>query len=373
MRSKRRVARAIAVELSQPSSSRPYYWFFLATALFALAALIATSKVSRADEGGVSFWLPGLYGSLSAVPQAAPGWSLYTFNYYDRVSAGADVSAAREVQIGRFSPTVTVNLSANLNARVDLQWVQPNYAFATPVLGGQLMVSLGEFVGWQSTNLNGTLTATVPPFSLIRSDSINSSVTGFSDMYPTATLRWHDGVNNYLIYGTGDIPVGAYDSMRLANLGIGHGAIDGGAGYTYLNPKTGREFSAVAGLTYNLINPSTNYQNGVDFHLDWAASQFLSKQVFVGPVGYFYKEIGCDSGAGDRVGCFQSQVIGLGPQIGYLFPIGNMQGYLNLKAYGEFDAAARASGWNAWLSFSISPAAPEARAAPMVTKAPPYY
>ena len=118
-----------------------------------------------ADESGVSFWLPGLYGSLAAVPQAAPGWSLYTFNYYDRVSAGADVAAAREVQIGRFTPTATVNLSANLNAKVDLQWIQPNYAFATPVLGGQLMLSMGSSSAWQDANLAGTLTATVPPFT----------------------------------------------------------------------------------------------------------------------------------------------------------------------------------------------------------------
>jgi hypothetical protein len=34
-----------------------------------------------------------------------------------------------------------------------------------------------------------------------------------------------------------------------------------------------------------------------------------------------------------------------------------MQGYLNLKAYGEFDAANRPSGWNAWLTFAISPVA----------------
>ena len=27
-----------------------------------------------------------------------------------------------------------------------------------------------------------------------------------------------------------------------------------------------------------------------------------------------YKESGCDSGSGDRVGCFQSQVVGIGPQ-----------------------------------------------------------
>jgi len=39
------------------------------------------------------------------------------------------------------------------------------------------------------------------------------------------------------------VPVGAYDSTRLSNIGIGHGAIDAGVGYTYLNPQTGHEFS----------------------------------------------------------------------------------------------------------------------------------
>jgi len=33
-----------------------------------------------------------------------------------------------------------------------------------------------------------------------------------------------------------------------------------------------------------------------------------------------------------------------------------MQGYLNLKGYGEFDAAARPHGWNTWLTFAIMPA-----------------
>jgi hypothetical protein len=35
-----------------------------------------------------------------------------------------------------------------------------------------------------------------------------------------------------------------------------------------------------------------------------------------------------------------------------------MQGYLNFKGYGEFDAANRPAGWNTWLTFAISPAAP---------------
>jgi hypothetical protein len=72
------------------------------------------------------------------------------------------------------------------------------------------------------------------PFS--RFDSISDSVWGFGDVMPIATLRWNAGVNNYMTYITGDVPVGAYDSNRLSNIGIGHGAIDGGFGYTYLNP-----------------------------------------------------------------------------------------------------------------------------------------
>jgi Putative MetA-pathway of phenol degradation len=64
----------------------------------------------------------------------------------------------------------------------------------------------------------------------------------------------------------------------LSNLGIGHGAIDAGGGYTYFDQQTGHEFSAVLGFTYNLKNQSTQYQNGIDMHLDWGASQFLTEQ-----------------------------------------------------------------------------------------------
>jgi len=129
----------------------------------------------------------------------------------------------------------------------------------------------------------------------------SDSVTGFGDLIPITSLRWNAGVHNFMIYATGDIPVGAYDPTRLANIVIGHGAVDGGLGYTYFDPKTGHEFSAVGGFTFNTLNTSTQYQNGVDFHLDWGASQFLTKQFQIGLVGYLHQEVGCDSGSGDRL------------------------------------------------------------------------
>jgi hypothetical protein len=45
--------------------------------VLAFAAVASTPRIALADEGGVSFWLPGLFGSLAAVPQQ-PGWSLAT-------------------------------------------------------------------------------------------------------------------------------------------------------------------------------------------------------------------------------------------------------------------------------------------------------
>ena len=87
----------------------------------------------------------------------------------------------------------------------------------------------------------------------------------------------------------------------------------------------------------------------------------MSKQVFVGFVGYAYQQITDDFGQPAVLGGFRSRVLGIGPQIGYIFPIGDNQAFLGLKGYGEFDAANRPSGWNTWLTFSISEAAPPAR------------
>jgi hypothetical protein len=318
---------------------------------------LAAPQVALADEGGVSFWIPGFFGSLAAAPQQ-PGWSVTTVYYHTSVSAGGDVAFARQVTRGNLTTNFRGNLSANLDADVDLAIVIPTYVFARPVLGGQLSVGLVGMGGRNDASVDATLTG-LGPLGLSISRGRSDTVTGFGDLVPIATLRWNSGVNNYMTYITGDIPVGTYDPTRLANLGIGHGAVDGGFGYTYFNPQTGNEFSAVLGFTYNLENQDTNYKNGIDMHLDWGASKFLTKQLQVGLVGYVYKEIGCDSGSGDRVGCFQSQVVGIGPQLGYIFPVGDMQGYLNLKGYKEFANEHRPDGWNTWLTFVLSPAPPK--------------
>ena len=72
--------------------------------IFALGALISAPSMAAADEGGVSFWIPGFFGSLAAAPQQ-PGWSLTTIYYHTSVSAGGDVGIARERSAGQHSPS----------------------------------------------------------------------------------------------------------------------------------------------------------------------------------------------------------------------------------------------------------------------------
>src|SRR5262249_19530612 len=82
------------------------------------------------------------------------------------------------------------------------------------------------------------------------------------------------------------------------------------------------------------------------------------EQLLVGLVGYAYQQVTDDFGQHPILRGFRSRVLGVGPQVGFLFPAGDMQGYLNLKRYGEFDAANRQSGWDAWVTFSVTPMPP---------------
>jgi len=348
----------------------------LASAVVVLAlsaAIFSAPKSAFADEDGISFWIPGLFGSLAAAPQQ-PGWSLTSILYNTTVSASGNAALSREITIGKFNPKINISVNANVHANFALGLVVPTYVFATPFLGGQASAALLFGYGNNDTSLNASATASTDliPFSITRSVALQQDTNGITDLIPLFTDRWNAGVNNYMAYITGDIPVGTYSSSNLANIGLGHGAIDGGVGYTYFDPKTGHEFSAVLGFTGNFENPSTNYTSGIDSHLDWGASQFLTKQWQVGLVGYFYEQLTGDSGCAPVLCPFKSRVIGIGPQIGYIFPVAGMQGYLNLKGYGEFDNDNRPDGWNVWLTFVLSPAPPSSQSSPppMLTKTP---
>jgi len=110
----------------------------------------------------------------------------------------------------------------------------------------------------------------------------SDSDSGATDLYPQAQIAWTRGNNNWMAYITGDLAVGSYSSTPMSNIALGHTALELGGAYTSMN-NTGRfEASARLGFTYKGMNTSTNPQSGIDSHLDWDVSQFLSQSRQVG-------------------------------------------------------------------------------------------
>ncbi len=105
---------------------RQFTLLTLITVVFSLGDM----ECAHADEGGISFWLPGEFGSLVAVP-AEPGWSFATIYYHDSVSA----RASKNFNIGG-------RIVAGVNGTADLGLFGPTYTFSNPVLGGQAALSM---------------------------------------------------------------------------------------------------------------------------------------------------------------------------------------------------------------------------------------
>jgi hypothetical protein len=322
----------------------------LAVHSLAIYVSFSCSQTAQADEAGVSFWLPGQYGSFAAVPYSGPGWAFELIYYHGTASAKAGVNFPRggSFQVGIDSPS-------------DLFMLTPTYVFETPVLGAQAAVGLSALVGRNTTSVSATLFA---PGGGALSGTRSDDIVGFGDLSPTASLTWSRDIHNVMVYATANVPVGAYNLERLSALGIGHWAVDAGAGYTYLNEQAGFEWSAVLGFTYNFVNPYTQYQSGVDAHLDWAISPYVSDKMHIGVVGYFYNQLTGDSGPGAALGGFKSRVSGIGPQIGFFFPFADREAFLNIKGYQEFDAKNRPEGWSAWVTLSFEPPERKASAPP---------
>ncbi|WP_085936651.1 SphA family protein [Enhydrobacter aerosaccus] len=295
-------------------------------------------KEARADEAGASMWIPGEIASFAAVP-ADPG-PLLVLNYYQRqVTSGA----TRGIGDG-------FTLSATAETPEQYVFVGTGYTFADPVLNGRLFLGATFTFGHTGTTVWSMLSG---PEGYSESSTAYDSMTGIGDIYPEAELKWAVGPHNFMTYTMVNVPAGQYDPNRIVSLGIGHWAIDAGLGYTFLSPS-GLEFSVVAGLTYNFMNPTTQYQSGIDGHVDWAASYSLTENFYLGAVGYFYNQLSPDSGPGALAGPFQSKVSAVGPQIGHGFVLGPVQFELNLRGYKEFDIENRAGGWNVWLTLALS-------------------
>jgi hypothetical protein len=109
--------------------------------LLALISAIAFSaflgqRSSWADESGASFWQPGTFANLAAVP-GPPGWSFNATYFHATLAGGSNVATADVLPLfPRTTPRV--QLDSDFKTNVDIAILTPAYTFATPVWGGRL-------------------------------------------------------------------------------------------------------------------------------------------------------------------------------------------------------------------------------------------
>lgn len=278
----------------------------------------------RADDGGGSFWLSGSCASFAAVPMS-PGWSFpLEFIYTDLKNnkLTAEKSALDD------------------SSELEILYVTPTYTAKTTFLNAVFSTAIALGAGYNFASGGYPL----------KSDS----TLGVSDIAPTLSLAWNSGVNNWMTYISGNIPVGNYNVNSFSGTGLGFWAVDIGGAYTYYNENKGLEFSLLIGGTYNFQNPHTDYKSGIDSHLDWEASKFFDKNWQLGIAGYLYYQLTDDEGDDAIFGHYRSSAVGIGPELGYSFKIWNKELSTNLRGYYAFFAKNRLGGLSIFLNLNLS-------------------
>lgn len=168
---------------------------------------------------------------------------------------------------------------------------------------------------------------------------------------------------------SGVIPSGSYVAGQLSNASLNRRALDVFGALTWLDPAIGVDLSMAMGVTFNQANPATDYKTGNEFHLEWAATKYLTKEFTIGLVGYYYQQLTADSGSGARLGPFEGQVVALGGSIGYTFEIGKIPLSTRIKVYREFSAVNRMEGTAGFFTVSLPLSAATAQPMPSPMKA----
>lgn len=313
----------------------------LLLAISALTGSLATSSPVTAAEGGHGVYLLGLRGTNAGI--TPPPGVYFAKNLYFYSGAA---TASQTV-----FPTLGGQAVANVNATVVLDL--PSVMWSTPaeVLGGNLAFSLLWPIGGPSVNAGARLSSSLLGFSAAGSQS--DSVFTFGDPAISASIGWHAGNYHWNTALTGFVPVGNYRFGGLANVANHRWAVDVTGSFTRFDPKVGLDLSLAAGATFSQENAATQYRTGDEFHLEWAATQYLSKEFSIGAVGYFYRQFTPDSGAGATLGQFMGQVAAVGGTLGYNFKIGNYPIAARVKIYSEFAVRNRLEGTAGFFTLSL--------------------
>lgn len=266
--------------------------------LVAASLMFGHANTAKAAEGASSHYLPGTAGDILIAQPPKPGWLAGGMLWYE---VG---NVSRAVLQGR------VDLSLDLDLFLAIPTA--TYTFRPKVLGGTYTVGISVPFGYGNLDAQAI-------FPILGTRHVSDDSFALSDIFVTPLqLNWSAGSFSFKFAESVMAPTGKYDTGDLVNLGRNYWSFDTVGAVSWFNAKTGTGVDLVPGIMFNTENNDTNYKTGTEFHLDFAANQFLSEGFALGIRGYYYQQLTGDSGSGAVLGDFKSEAFGVGPAFAWI-------------------------------------------------------
>jgi hypothetical protein len=309
------------------------------TAALALAALTSVrTGPADAAEGGIGAYLLGSRADGAGITPPSGVYFQDDTYFYDAKIGGGKSLPFGGLLVANVSTQTWLNLPTTL-------WVTP-----AKILGGDLAFSLTSSVG--EPRVGASLLVNSPRLGPIGLNVVNDN-TDLSDFFLQSFIGWQAGNFHWQLGIGGVVPSGTYLAGQLSNASLNRPAVDLFGTFTWLDPAIGWDLSTAAGVTFNQPNTATGYTTGDEFHLEWAATKYLTKQFTIGLVGYYYQQFTPDTGPGAVLGAFEGRVAAVGGFVGYTFEAGKLPITTRLRMYREFDAVNHLEGTSGFFTVAM--------------------
>ena len=303
------------------------------TFLISLSLLYISTVSAQAAEGGYSNYIPGTYGDFAAAVEPPTKFTVRNDIYYYQADG------ARSVRSGLIEADADLEFIMDfltLLYKPDVEILGAHYAFGVfiPIVHADIDtgIRLGNFQVRRQDDTFGLGDVTLIP----------------------GIFFWNHGNFHFTLAEYIVTPTGEYDTDDLANTGLNYWTFDTDVTVTYLNEKTGQDYSINIGYNYNTENPDTDYQTGQELHIDYMINQFLSESWAVGIHGFYLKQVTGDSGDGAILGDFKAEAAGFGPAVLWNTKSFGREVTFIAKWLHEYHAERRFEGDHVFVSFAMS-------------------
>ena len=301
-----------------------------AGALVAAVSTFLAAPLARSEEGGSGHYIPGANASFIDALPGHPGFAIANFFLYYPTSFNRPLPLA-----GLITASVDANVYADSIVAI--------YQTPQELLGGSYAVGAVLPVVWMDVTASfGGL-----------SHSQDENGIGDLLLYPFM-LGWKTlgGDLKYDVRLGIYAPTGKYEVGSLANLGKNYWTFEPTATVSFISSKIGLEASGYLGVDFNTSNGATDYQTGTQLHIDATLAQhlpLLGGFIGAGASGFYYQQVGGDSGSGARLGDFKGHTLGIGPVLSYAVKGSGFDGAIEVKWLPELDVKNRLEGDYLWI------------------------